>query len=170
MIDGGRARGGRGTAIRTNRVNGLGNRQDENSSRQRRRVVVRSAPMIMARTTIPMVIVGVGVRHAVFMRRNFPVFVGVRGMRHRQEGHTDQPENTKFLANQHSCVKIGVSAGSSSRFGKETLAAQHDPLPASGCEVALVPTGSETTCVIKRTSLKFQNLSQERCKIGLQNR
>jgi hypothetical protein len=55
------------------------------------------------------------------------VFVGVRGMRHRQEGHTDQPENTKFLANQHSCVKIGVSAGSSSRFGKETLAAQHDP-------------------------------------------
>jgi len=126
--------------------------------------------MIMARTTIPMIVVGVGVRHAFRMGGNFPVFVGVRGMRHRQEGQTNQPEDAKILPNQHACVKIGISAGSSSRFGKETLAAQHDPLPASGCEVALVLTGSETTCVIKRTSLKFQNLSQERCKIGLQNR
>ena len=170
MIDGCRPRRGCRRKIRRNRSHRLGNRQCENPARQRRCVVMRCATVVMTRTALVMITVGVGVRHAVFMRRNFPVFVGVRGMRHRQKGQTDQPENTKFLANQHACVKIGISAGSSSRFGKETLAAQHEPLPASGCEVALVLTGSETTCVIKRTSLRFQNLSEEWCKIGLQNR
>jgi hypothetical protein len=61
--------------------------------------------MIMARTTVPMVVIGLGVRHAFRMGGNFPVFVSVRGMRHSQEGQSDQPENTKISSNEHGVAK-----------------------------------------------------------------
>lgn len=47
---------------------------------------MRSAAMVMPRTTLVMVGFSMRVRHAIVVRRNFPVLVSMGRLRHRQHG------------------------------------------------------------------------------------
>lgn len=113
MIDGRRPRRGRGRAVRRKRGNRLGNRQRENPARQCRGMVVRSAAMVMPRSTPAMVAVGVRVRHAILMRRDFPVLVGMGGLRHAEHGQGAKPKDAEMTAAEH-------SSQTSPRFSEES--------------------------------------------------
>jgi hypothetical protein len=55
----------------------------------------------MTRTALVMVTVGVRVRHTFFMRRDFPMFVGVGGLGQSEHGPTAEPGNPEMALTKH---------------------------------------------------------------------
>ncbi len=102
MIDRRRARSRRGTTIRTDKGDGLADRQDKNATHQRGCMVVRSATMIMPRTAAVIVVaVTMGVGHTILVGGNFPMLEGMRGMGYRQKGQAGQPKDAEMAPYQH---------------------------------------------------------------------
>ena len=80
---------------------GLGDREDKDAAGQGRSVVVRSAAMVVARTALIMVAIGMRVGHAIVVRCDFPVLVSMGDMGHRQHGQAGQPEKAPTLGCEH---------------------------------------------------------------------
>ena len=62
---------------------------------------MRSAAMVVARIALIMIAVSMRVRHAIVVRRDFPVLVSMGRLRHRQHGQAGQPEKAQTLCCEH---------------------------------------------------------------------
>ena len=76
-------------------------------------MVMGSAAVIMTRATVAVVAIGMRVRHAILVRRDFPVLVGMGGLRHAEHGQSAEPKDPEMATAKH-------EAQSSPRFSKES--------------------------------------------------
>jgi len=77
---------------------------------------MRSATMIVARTALIMVALGMRMGHAFLMRRDFPVLVSMGQVRHSQHGQTSQPKEAQTFRREHKAkAKPGTAPVKSGR-------------------------------------------------------
>lgn len=108
MIDRGNLRCGQVEPDRAHDGDGFGEGEQENAVGQSRCMVVRSATVIVPRSTVPVVTLGVGMRHAVRMGGDFPVLECMHGMGGGQEDQAGQPEKAEAAAGMHHGIKLSA--------------------------------------------------------------
>lgn len=116
MIDRGNLRCGQVEPDRAHDGDGFGEGEQENTVGQSRCMVVRSATVIVTRSTVPVVTLGVGMRHAVRMGGDFPVLECMHGMGGGQEDQAGQPEKAEAAAGMHHGPKLSARLARSNSF------------------------------------------------------
>jgi len=116
VIDRRRSRRRHSEMIRRHDGDRFGDGEQKDAARKRWCVVMRSAAVIVARTAVAMVCIGMGVRHAIHIGGDLPMLERMGELSHRQQRQTGHPKDTEAAPKAHEVHKLSTVIRRSNSF------------------------------------------------------